>query len=203
MNKDIASIIKAKILLAPVHPIVDKVAGLVQTVEFAEETMSGASKVARIPVSIDTNIDGAVNWKDRDLVPNSANRSIIYFEDNGITTGVSNAYGKHQTSKLTMICWMNTKRMSGSTTPASDFATAILNKIEKLPFNSGKYLNIKISHESILPQDARIFSRYTYDEKEKQYLMSPYEFFAVNLVIKYIASSNCSIPTMAVVNPNC
>lgn len=203
MNKDIAAILKDKILSSPLHPVIDKIAGLVRVVEYAQESRSGTAQTMRIPVSIDTNIVGSNKYKDRELIPNSSNKSIIYFEDNGISSGLSNAYGKHHISKLTMVCWMNLKRVTGSSTPGSDFMMLLLKKIESLPFNSGKYLNVIVSHENILPQDSKIFSKYTYDEKEKQYLMSPYEFFAVNLSVKYIVSSRCNVPSLEAVIPNC
>lgn len=202
MNSDIASILKIKILTAA-HPVVDKIAGMVQTVEYAQERMNGSAEVKRIPVSIDTNVPGAAAWKERELVPNSKYRSMLYFEDGGITAGVRSAYGTEHVSKLTLICWLNTKMMAGTSTPTSDFIRDLLKIIEKPPYNSGKYLRIHTLHDAIRPMDAGVFSRYTYDQKEKQYLMPPFEYFAIGLTVKYIVSAACVVPTFTQVTPVC
>ena len=120
-------------------------------------------------------------------------KGLIYFEDNG-----TNPDGKKYVSNLTLICWINrAKVVSNIYSEITGIAIQnILNKIgiDENPENVSMFQGLTVSLTKIFPQEASLFSKYTYDESVTQYLRPPFEFFGLGLQIKYGINAKCIEP---------
>lgn len=195
MNKEVARVLKNYIKDLP---FVDLIAGLVQTVRIKIPVGGddGGDKLleTRIPVSYDTEEGIECIGKERELIPNSDRKSIIYFEDYGSTPNKDTHGLIGMDSKLRLVCWLNRALLVGDTyaevtTPAMGM---ILNALPMgNPVNKGDLTRLRVSASHIPIQDASIFGKYTYEEAETQYLRPPYEFFAIDLQINFTLSPKC------------
>lgn len=196
MNKELAQ--QLNIRLGDL-PFADKQAGLVQTVEFESERMGGGGetvgkKYERFPVSVDIDYSQcATVRKERDLVPDGHLSGISYFEDFGITPLPKTRNGFQYQSRLRFVCWMNRKKLTGN--DYSNIVTQtmgyVIEQLTKAPFNAGLFTRISINVMAIPPANKALFSSYTYDEAVTQYLMPPYEYFAIDFGVKFTVPYQC------------
>jgi hypothetical protein len=80
----------------------------------------------------------------------------------------------------------------------------IIHSLPNVPFNAlDKYTRVTITGISELEKSSAIFSKYSYDEAVSQYLMYPFDFFALNITLEYVVPAAC-IETMIANDPlNC
>lgn len=191
MNKPLATILKNRISRLP---FIDVLAGLVQTVETQDMLEAGGSKIKKFPVSYDTVKLGDCTGREKDLQPDSSKKSITYFEDfgsdvlevkNGSTTFVS---------RLRMVCWLNRNRLVGDAY-AEISGMCIAGAIGALstvnPLNIESFSRLAIKPTRVPAQDSALFSRYTYDEKVRQYLRPPFEVFGIDITCTYVVHKHC------------
>lgn len=196
MNKEIANILKERISGKGGIPFVEVIAGLAQRVEFKQPNGDGAPVVKRMPVSYDTTeAQGCKVTPETALVPNSKKKGLLYFEDMGIAF-IDRATGGHMRyrSTLILVCWMNRARLVGEKYKeiSSYCITKLLEKLEvKKISNEGNFARFMVTPGRILPQDASVFSRYTYDETVTQYLRPPFEFFGMELTVEFTVHPEC------------
>lgn len=198
MNKELAKALRQRIIGNGGLVFVEKYFGLVQTAEKNEIAESGNPIKQRFPIATESVLNGICTEGNEIIAtPDSSVKGIIYFEDNGtFADGRVRSGNQFQfTSNLRLVCWIN-KRKVNSETYSEISLLAINEVIEKLevdrnPKSDGMFSNVTISVQRIPSQDAGIFSRYTYDETITQYLRPPFEFFAIDLVIKYSINPNC------------
>ena len=194
MQKELASLLKTK--LADL-PFIDMLAGMVQTVTTEEQDEAGIAKIIkRFPVSYDTNIPvkDCFGGPERMLIPDSRRKSIIYFEDYGITQTEKKHTMFGYNSSLRLICWMNRALLVGDMyTEISGRCMAMI--IEKLagknPENIGMFSQLRIDVARIPPQDPALFNRYTYSEPDRQYLRPPFEFFGIDFSSRFFINPKC------------
>lgn len=190
MNKDLAFILKNRIASLP---FIDVLAGLVQTLE-TNLVGDSLNKVIKFPMSTDTQ--GADNCigREKDLQPDSKKKSITYFEDFG-TDIVSSRGGVTQfSSKLRLVCWLNKNLLTGDKY-AEISGICIASTIAKLtppnPLNMGIFTGLILKPTRVPQQGIDLFSRYTYYQKDRQFLLPPFEAFAIDLTCTYRVSSSC------------
>lgn len=172
---------------------IDKLGSIVRPITF----MSGdASKPVRKVIPVDCNVSQkdcvAATKKNTDLVPNSKYKSIHYFEDNGVRQINSTERDFKFESNLRLVGWINLKKLGK--TDCSVSAKAVLQIINAFPsgrFNYGEYKNIQIVSISEAPKSSAIFSKYTYDEATLQYLMFPFDYYALDIITRFTISKNC------------
>lgn len=205
MNKGIAHILMAEMVAIP---YLQKFGGLVRVQEQKDITadeFTGLDKrvYKKYPVCGDYCITKSEDCgvpDEIDFVPNASYFGISYFEDMGIEPmGREGRYQKYK-SKLRLVVWLNTKMIVTSpgyeALPGHSIATAVLTDIEsKFAAIEGKargyYERLKVRQSSIPANNVNIFSSYSYREEDMQYLMPPYEFFAVDYHVEYRISQNC------------
>lgn len=204
MNKQVAHILKDAL---GAIPGIDKMAGMVQTVEFQDTIYdeSGTiptTTIKKVPISCDVDVAAC---QQNDLIPDSSKKGMLYFEDGGITPlGKVGEYYKWR-SKLRMVVWLNAKFINGNAcyeiTPL--MLTHIVNKLDSLnATNQGNFLKLQIGIDNIPKQGKALFSEYTYDLYNTQYLMAPYEFFGIDLSVEYQMHPNCFAQLQLVQNPD-
>lgn len=190
MNKEICHIFRGKL---DTLPFKDVLAGMVQTVTMPDETETG-TVLKRFPVAYDTNdTDPCYTSPERMLVPDSKRKSIIYFEDYGLGL-LSNRGDRQFESKVRLICWLNRANLVADKYQeiTARCIAEIINRLEtRNPQNISPFIKIQTRINNIPPQDAGLFSRYTYDETIRQYLRPPFEFFALDIVSHFELPINC------------
>lgn len=196
MNKNISHILKERLAASGGIPFVEVIAGMAQRVEFKEPNGDGNTVTKRMPVSYDTTMaqDCRIS-KERALVPNSKKKGLLYFEDMGanFVDRVSGGAMGYE-SRLILVCWMNRARLVGDHYKeiTSYCITKVLDKLKVGEVsNEDNFSRFIVRPGRILPQDASVFSRYTYDETITQYLRPPFEFFGLELIVRYSVHPAC------------
>ena len=193
MNELIADILKNN--LAGLTWI-DRYAGLVRTASI--KVKSGDTTIIKqFPVACNVTEADCTTDKYQDLVPNSTKRSIIYFEDNGVSYELYRGNMLKGTANLRLVCWFNLKKFGN--TDCTYSATLINDLLSHLPINLNDYTplaNATLRIDSEEPKTAAIFNRYSYDELLNQYLLYPYDYFAVNLIVTFYMPKNCIDPVI-------
>ena len=201
MNKEISKILRDKLREGDGLAFVEKYVGMVQTV-VRDDPNEGATKKSRFPVATEVFINNICQSNEQIITPDSGLKGLIYFEDNG-----TNPDGKKYVSNLTLICWINrAKIVSNIYSEITGIAIQnILNKIgvDENPENVSMFQGLTVSLTKIFPQEASLFSKYTYDESVTQYLRPPFEFFGLGLQIKYGINSKCIEPLTITENEVC
>ena len=133
---------------------------------------------------------------------------MLYFEDNGSVLNLSVRHTglNFWRSKLRLVVWMNQKLLSE--TFNIELATLAMNEMITLlctnPVNQDVFKNFKAEVASIPPATSALFSQYDYNEKETQFLMPPYDFFAVDLEVSFGIPKGCRVPVIPDSDlPNC
>lgn len=193
MNKELANILKNRLIGLP---FTDTIAGLVQRVEYRELDQDNVPVTKRMPVAYDVSETPNICLKgpERALVPDSSKRSIIYFEDGGSSFIDRQSSWLHFRASLTMVCWMNRERLVGNAhaeISAHVIASCVGKLVNRQPENHGIFTRIITNVTRIMPQDATIFARYTYDETVTQYLRPPAEFFGLTVSVDYRINPDC------------
>lgn len=196
MIKEVCNDLKAALLEGAPLDLVDTFAGLAQVVTYKNPDENGNIATKKMPVSYDTQGLGCnTASKEKDLVPNSAKKGIIYFEDNGGMQVIRNLSGgrKQYRGNVVLVCWMNRKKSVGGT--YCEVGKAAFDEItEKLRgvLPSKWFINLKASAVRFR-QDPQVFSKYTYDETVLQFLRPPFEYFAIDLTVTFITACNTAI----------
>lgn len=188
MIKEVCSAIKAKLMQGEPLKLIDTFSGMVQTVTYKEQNSDGNPITKRMPVSYDTNIAKCVGTIERDLVPDSSKKGLLYFEENGrfqVVKELSAGRRMHRGSVL-LVCWMNRRKSVGDNyTEVTKLAyDEIVSKLYGV-IPSDIFINLKVK-PAAFRQDSAIFARYTYEETTMQYLRPPFEFFAIDLTVSFV-----------------
>lgn len=194
MNKELATVLRTKLAGLP---FVDLLAGMAQTVSVSDPNQDDQAPAViqkRYPVTYDATGTTDCIGKEVQLMPDSNRKSIIYFEDYGITV-TGRVHGKvGYNSSLRLICWLNRANLVGdhyTEVSGRCQATIIDTLLSQNPENVGMFTRLIVNVARIQPQDAGLFGKYTYDETVRQYLRPPFEFFGIDLSCTYQAQASC------------
>lgn len=188
MNHEIATILNTYISTLP---FADRLAGVVKPVTFVTGTVDKPVKKT-IPVDCGVSQPDCMAGKYQNLVPNSKYKSIIYWEDNGVTTNSNNTRDFNFTAQLRLVAWLNLKKLGKTDCNLSALAvTNVLNVLPTAPFNSGIYTRMRINVGQEIIKSNAIFSKYTYDESVVQYLMFPFDYFALDVSVDFTILKSC------------
>lgn len=185
MNQAIASIIKGHI---EDLDFVDKIAGLVAPLTFEINDKDNNPVQKTVPVACCVSADECTEGAYNELMPNSKYKTVIYFEDEGVSFDRYESNWKYYQSTLRLVCWINIAEITGSTcgdeSPCTYAAHIIAEIIRALPTFPEDHSPFDRVYSEITAQAVRspsIFGAYTYDEKHSQYLMAPYDYFALTI----------------------
>lgn len=190
MNEKIANILKTQIESLP---FVEKIAGLVRPVKLQVPGKDNTLTLKTFPIATDISNEQCISGQYKDLVPNSKYRSVLYFEDNGCTLTYREKRWVGFNSRLTLVGWLNLELLMecGNYTGSTEVILSILEALPENTINSDIYREIRITALSEIPKSNAIFSRYTYDELTTQYLLYPYDFFALNMSVDFKINLAC------------
>jgi hypothetical protein len=185
MNQAIADIIRSHIKDLD---FVDKIAGMTRALTFDIKGPDNTPIQKTFPVACCVTADDCKQGAYNDLMPNSQYKTVIYFEDNGISSNKTEGNFKYYTSSVKLVCWINAAKILGdacSTGTACTIAAHLITEIIRaLPEFPAHHNPFSFVFSEVVSQDITnpsIFSKYTYDEKHTQYLMYPYDYFALDI----------------------
>lgn len=180
MNQAIAGIVKDYI---DDLTFVDKIAGLVSTQYM---TIDGVQK--SYPVACCVTADDCIAGAYDDLAPDSKYKTVIYFEDGGVSHVRDQGNFKYFLSRLRLVCWINVAKLNSDTcytdspcSASTNIIIEILRNIPEFPTEHDPFHQVKFDVVNQVVRSNSIFSQYTYNEKQVQYLMSPYDYFALEI----------------------
>lgn len=182
MNVLVAKIIKD--LLSPL-PYFDLASGLVQVITKSDNS-ENKSVNKRFPIEVDVSEENNSNA----LYPRDDIKGMFFLEDGGARSEGHNDW----TSDLTLVCWFCPKKIASNPESVAANALADISDAFKTFHNSSPVSRLKINIVSMPQRDSGIFSKYTFDERQTQFLMPPFDFFALKLKCSYRLISNCLIP---------
>jgi len=190
MNHKLANILKTELESLT---WVDKIAGLVQTANIRIKNGDSISDKS-YPISCDIDEDTCKKGAYQDLAPDSKKKSVLYFEDKGLSFDHQDGNRLFYKSSLLLVCWLNHKLIQGETCDSGvtgcgtsgDYVLEVIKAFDYKPFNSGGLYGITITPPSQEIRDVSIFSKYSYNETALQYLMFPYDYFALSLEIEFM-----------------
>jgi hypothetical protein len=138
--------------------------------------------------------DACMKGGYQDLCPNSKKKSVLYFEDRGLTFDHQEGNHLFYVSSLCLVCWLNLqliqdvgckKDVTGCGT-SGDYVLEVIKKFDYKPFNSGGLYGIMIHPPTQAERSVDIFSKYTYSEVAIQYLMAPFDYFALDFSVNFM-----------------
>lgn len=212
MNKGLAHVLINRIGRIS---FIDLYAGIVSVQEKKDVEVDDLGKVIkstinRFPVSadfIDYSNDSAEVMELVSLIPDSKRNGILYFEDNGIRYNGSSGTFSNYRSSLRLVCWLNTKFIEKN--EYHELGLPVMNEIitrlkgRRFFFNQDGYLKVFLTIGNIPKHGKELFAAYTYDENVTQFLMPPYESFAIDLQVDFSVSNNCTNNVMLKVGEIC
>lgn len=194
MNQAIANIIKGHI---EELDFVDKIAGLTSVATFEIKGTDNTPVVKTVPIACCVTADDCKQGAYNDLMPDSRYKTVIYFEDRGVSFERAEGKWKYYTSSLTLVCWINVARINAecckggeSCTLAAHLIAEIIRALPSFPENSSPFDHVYSEVTGQAIRSSSIFSAYTYDEKHAQYLMYPYDYFSLEITTKFAICLN-------------
>lgn len=188
MIKEVCGDIKRALESGEPLELVDVIAGLTEVVTYQNTDGNDNVVTKRMPVSYNTNLIDCGKGKERDLIPDSRRKGMIYLEDNGgvnVLRALSGGRFMYR-GNIVLVCWMNRKKTVGEA--YADVGKASYDKIlDKLrgTLPSSNFTSLRVQ-PTRFRQDGQVFAKYTYDETVLQYLRPPFEYFAIDLSITFV-----------------
>lgn len=194
MNNKIANII---VDLIHDLPWIDKLAGMTQVAKI--QVTSEERKVEkRYPISCQLDYEDACKEGCYDeLAPNSKYRSVVYFEDGSFSFRDRRGKRLYYESNIRLIAWLNYRELRGAGCGSTgEYILDIIQSLPDIPVDMGKMRGVTITVTSQARRDSGIFSQYTYNEFQAQYLMIPYDFFALDIRTEFFVVPECHTPIL-------
>ena len=175
MNALVALLLKDRISQ---FTYVDKLAGMVRAI-----TRERAGGTMTIPVDI--AVDDPLACSDEEisaLVPDEGYGCIVYFEDRGLRRIQSRTRGISFESRLRLVCWVNTAKFSGDNYAADRIMEQFIAALQDVPTNEGPFIGVRHQVETIPERGKSLFGAYTYPDTARQYLLFPFDAFAIDIL---------------------
>lgn len=163
----------------------DRVGGVVYPLQKKHVDKEGRTVVKTIPIykqdATNCNTDAYI-----DFVPNDKYKTCIYFESSPERAITEHTHGGQVATQctLTVVGWFNLKKINQSLTSAESMFRNIIYKILQKTVVGDT--DVVVDLTSIDFRNPATFSRYTYDEAEKQYLIYPYDFGSATFDVQLI-----------------
>jgi hypothetical protein len=172
---------------------VDKLAGMTQIAKI--NVKSGENNVVKtFPISCQMSYDSLCKDGCYDeLAPNSNYKSVVYFEEGSFSFTRQEGNKMYYESSLRLVAWLNYKKIgSGGCGTTGDFIIDIIKELPTIPVNVGHIFGLRTWVASQVPRSFDIFAKYTYNESKTQFLMMPYDYFALDLRATFYIIPECN-----------
>lgn len=186
MNQAIADIIKGHIQNLD---FVDKIAGLTSVLTFDIRGKDNEVVQKSFPVACCLTEKCNIESAYQDLMPNSEYKSVIYFEDGGVSFEKAESNWKYYKSTLRLVAWLNIEKLTESgickseipCTYAAHVITEIIRALPEFPKSHSPIERVYSEITNQLVRNPSIFSQYSYSEAHIQFLLAPYDYFALEI----------------------
>jgi len=148
-----------------------------------------AQKVYPVAINTPTTCD---NSRYIDLVPDNKKKSIIYAEKLNTTVLDRDTRYFFVEERWRLVCWMNMKIINKNYTTVYPFLQTVLKRIPAEYGNYGNWIDVYFDYFRQVP-DSEIFSQYTYNEPEKQFMIYPFGAFALDFNVTYRIAQSCLV----------
>lgn len=157
---------------------VDRLAGMVRAVSREQ-----AGGTITIPVAI--AVDDPLACDDssvRDMVPDERYSCMVYFEDRGLRAIQTRTRGSNYESRLRLVCWVNTAKLNGDPYAGDRILRLFLSVFPTGVYNDGPFIGLRHVVEAVPERGRSLFSAYTYPDAARQYLLYPFDAFAIDVM---------------------
>jgi hypothetical protein len=151
--------------------------------------VGGTDKV--FPIYINDSADPCNPSVYLDFVPDSKKMSVVYFEDAGLEVVNSGCTFTDCTASLKLVCWANLIRINADYTDATLLKLDLIKNIPARLNNTDWITKILVTFAGEDIKSPAIFGGYSYDETMTQYLIYPYDYFALNYSVKFSFVNSC------------
>ena len=170
--------------------------GLVQTLHTNERGTEAVAPV-RYPITFDVfplPFPYVAPTSYTEFVPNTAEAGIMYLEHVALTAAGYQGNRMELTSTLRLVCWLQQSHQDASRLGILATAqTNILRRLQPLSLihNDGILTRLRVTPGKFITSDEGLFSRYTYREDIRQYLLDPYAAFGLDIISTFSVSLAC------------
>lgn len=189
MQRIICEILKSEIESSGVAWL-DRVCGLVEPLQVNVTK----DVIKKIPAYREPSQTGCNVGNDYiACVPDTGLKSIIYMEsDTPSQVGISSRWTEYELP-VTIVCWLNLKQINPAFTDYSQFANELLNNIPEFPTiqQPVAYMRAWLRETKHSPD---VFTNYDYDEAEQQFLIYPFDYFSLTVLVRFRFMNGCYTP---------
>lgn len=123
------------------------------------------------------------------FLPNDAEKAIAYFQDNGSTITKLGSNFERYLGSVKLFVWINTKLIDPAN--AVGIKRKIVDALDDKITAEGQILSGRFDAVKIHGSDEKPYAKCKLDEKNKQYLTSPYDYLVVDLIINIVTVKGC------------
>lgn len=128
------------------------------------------------------------------VLPDSKERLILYWESLSVDFNDSRMH--EYTCQARLVGWYNTKKLDPS--ERSNLVSYLVSKIPSTVAPSKAVSCVQVKFKGEESRSSNPFGKWTMDEQKNQFLMHPYNWFALNFQIRFINTIGCYDPIQIV-----
>ena len=116
---------------------------------------------------------------------------LFTLKDGGVSFVRAQGNFKYYQSRLRLVGWLNVKAILGENVMQVQCTYRLMRSwilirlLPEFPQNIAPFTQVYMEVTSQAIRDKAIFSKYTYNELQTQYLMSPYDYFALDITTTF------------------
>lgn len=177
------------------NQFIDKLAGVVKTITRSDLDSNNVRVSKTFPVACGVSYEECNKASAyTDLIPDSRLGCIVFFEDLGVRK-IDNEGGlANWKASYRLVGWVNNKKLGvNGCSVTGQVINTIIDQFPTRFFNVTGTIYQRCFIE-VLGQDPKStnpFSKYSFDEDKTQYLMSPFDYFSIQIDINYSINSKC------------
>jgi hypothetical protein len=175
-------------------PVISRAGGLVQPLK-----VNDAGKEKLVPVAVNASESNEVVQ----LSPDSRESGIIWWEAGATRVRQQLAGMSELQNDIRLVCWLNLKRIEPPEpeliqSKILEIALRHYTRIGKSPLVART-----VQFGGDVVRDPAIFARWSFAEAETQFLLPPFDFFALQFTVNYYWNTRCEQPPVLKIDPVC
>ena len=168
----------------------DQVVGIVMPVKIKVGDKDGTTTDKTVPGSYNKNPTTCNPGEIITFTPDTKKKSVVYQE--AVSESIQNEWDGFLeiTAEIRIVAWLNLKRINKN---IKDSILIQKNLIQNIPEQITGISGLQKCdlHFQGITRSPEIFSAYTYDEAENQFLIYPFDYFALNYQVDYRTHKSC------------
>jgi len=144
------------------------------------------------PAYRDTDPDTCTDGQYRAMTPDDSQKSVMYFEEITAPTIVEQKSYYEFEARVRLVCWLNYSAINYEYHNTDLLQIKCIKAMPEKLANGAveNYNTVRLWFDKTIEKKEAIFSAYTYD-KFKQYLMFPFDYFAIEFILNYRYYNDC------------